>query len=432
MIRRVMGLILFFCLTVFAHESFSQGHWIASDSPVNHKLRRLHFVDNSTGWAAGDSGVIIHTRNGGETWERQVTGITHNILDVFFLNRDMGWALAWDFDRTIILRTFDGGATWEGQDYQEPFKYMRKIHFLDSLNGIMGGNPNAFVYTDNGGAEWFPVTVDSGALANFPVLYLNFFDHNLGFAVGGKFDLSGVVWKTTNGGKNWVSKAVAPEPIQHIIFLDSLNIIGVGGDFEFFGAGVIRSQDAGVTWEYNSVGVAGVAYAVSFRTPSEAWACLGSARKFITTPGKGKSWRSIATPNNSSIYDIVFIDSLNGFAVGDSGVIYRYSPTVVSIREDRPPEISQPYSLMQNYPNPFNAVTTIRFRILTGSGENLAPLSLKVYDIQGREVATLVEGKKSPGQYSVQWDAGGQSSGIYYCRLQSGKYSEVRKMILLK
>jgi hypothetical protein len=89
------------------------------------------------------------------------------------------------------------------------------------------------------------------------------------------------------------------------------------------------------------------------------------------------------------------------------------------------------YSLEQNYPNPFNPSTSITFQTAT-----VGFTSLRVYDILGREVATLVNEVKQPGKYTVQWDAGSVANGMYFYRviLQSGEkiFVDVKKMVLLK
>ena len=85
------------------------------------------------------------------------------------------------------------------------------------------------------------------------------------------------------------------------------------------------------------------------------------------------------------------------------------------------------FSLLQNYPNPFNPITTIQFSI---PFEDY--VTLKVFGLLGEEVATLVSQRFLPGTYSVQWDAGNASDGIYVYRLQSGKFSQSKKLILLR
>ncbi|MDL1893141.1 T9SS type A sorting domain-containing protein [Sphingobacteriales bacterium CHB3] len=93
--------------------------------------------------------------------------------------------------------------------------------------------------------------------------------------------------------------------------------------------------------------------------------------------------------------------------------------------------VPEKFLLEQNYPNPFNPSTTIRFGIPAGlSGAE--PAMLTVFDVVGREVATLVNEKLSPGTYSVQFETHGLSSGIYFYRLTAGKFIDTKKMILTK
>jgi hypothetical protein len=87
---------------------------------------------------------------------------------------------------------------------------------------------------------------------------------------------------------------------------------------------------------------------------------------------------------------------------------------------------SDPF-LAQNYPNPFNPSTAIVYRV--GSRELV---SLRVYDLLGREVATLVNEVKQPGTYTVQWDASSLASGLYFYRLEAGGLVYSKKSIFLK
>jgi hypothetical protein len=83
--------------------------------------------------------------------------------------------------------------------------------------------------------------------------------------------------------------------------------------------------------------------------------------------------------------------------------------------------------LLPNYPNPFNPSTTIEYVLGLRS-----PVSIKIYDVLGREVATLVDEVKQPGVYTVRWDASKQSSGVYIYRLQAGEFVQTKKMIVLR
>ena len=85
------------------------------------------------------------------------------------------------------------------------------------------------------------------------------------------------------------------------------------------------------------------------------------------------------------------------------------------------------FNLEQNYPNPFNPSTTISFNLPAKSF-----VSLKVFDLIGREVATIVSEEMSAGHYTKQWNAAKISSGIYFYRLQAGSFTESKKFVLLK
>ncbi|MBN1632663.1 MAG: T9SS type A sorting domain-containing protein [Ignavibacteria bacterium] len=88
---------------------------------------------------------------------------------------------------------------------------------------------------------------------------------------------------------------------------------------------------------------------------------------------------------------------------------------------------AETFSLNQNYPNPFNPATQIRFSI-PAAGR----VDLSVYDLSGRKVAELVNSVKTRGEYVVDFNASGLSSGVYFYRLSAGNFSEVKKMTLLK
>lgn len=91
------------------------------------------------------------------------------------------------------------------------------------------------------------------------------------------------------------------------------------------------------------------------------------------------------------------------------------------------------FNLEQNYPNPFNPSTNIRFRIpaSTAGGSDFGFVSLKVFDILGNEVATLVNEEKKPGNYKVEFDGSNLSSGVYFYQLTASSFIQTKKMILL-
>ncbi len=123
------------------------------------------------------------------------------------------------------------------------------------------------------------------------------------------------------------------------------------------------------------------------------------------------------------------------FEIMKDGVKY-WTDSRVLTGFNEPANLPLVCELRQNYPNPFNPTTTIRFEV-PGSGSQIRPgrggfVVLKVYDVLGREVRTLVNEKKSPGTYEVQFDGSGLASGVYFYMLKAGAYTSVRRMLLLK
>jgi hypothetical protein len=130
-----------------------------------------------------------------------------------------------------------------------------------------------------------------------------------------------------------------------------------------------------------------------------------------------------ACPSPRTIRLLLSISS-EGFPAWTDSVTIVIQPTGI-IASDNTVPIA--YSLAQNYPNPFNPATVISYQLPVHSY-----VSMKVFDILGREMATLVNEKKDAGKYSVQWDASAMPSGVYFYTLQAGEYRDTKRMLLLK
>ncbi len=163
--------------------------------------------------------------------------------------------------------------------------------------------------------------------------------------------------------------------------------------------------------------------------------------------GNNQNWKKVGfvagSGNSSSQKEYSFIDKN---LVGGSNFDYRlkqidkdgsfsYSD-IINVKV-----IPSQYMLFQNYPNPFNPTTKIKYSIPSSDlkmghldkSEQVAPsVQLIVYDILGREVATLVNKNQQPGNYEVEFNASNLASGVYFYKLKAGNYSSVKKMILLK
>ncbi|GBD92227.1 hypothetical protein BMS3Abin04_02962 [bacterium BMS3Abin04] len=128
------------------------------------------------------------------------------------------------------------------------------------------------------------------------------------------------------------------------------------------------------------------------------------------------------------------LDGIMFYSFGNYKLVPRknddFKGFVTDVKSEKPLPLK--FELSQNYPNPFNPSTTIKYEIPNVTTQNLASVQLKVYDILGREVATLVNKNQSPGNYEVVWDASNFTSGIYFYRLTAGNKISVKKMMLLK
>ena len=146
----------------------------------------------------------------------------------------------------------------------------------------------------------------------------------------------------------------------------------------------------------------------------------------------GQTW-SVFNTSNSPIPDngisSIAIDSVGNIWIGTSygAAVYREEGVVLTAVKSNKTTSVDGYSLLQNYPNPFNPTTTISYQI-----PKTGLVSLKVYDVLGREVAILVNEEKTFGKYKVEFNGSKLSSGIYLYRIQAGNYSSVKKMVLIK
>jgi len=144
----------------------------------------------------------------------------------------------------------------------------------------------------------------------------------------------------------------------------------------------------------------------------------------LSTVGLTSPWDFVNNPyNDTSNYDYWDIDSLHTINDGYPFIVYDTTTSVKKLGTTLPDE----FSLSQNYPNPFNPTTTISFDI-SKSGFTI----LKVYDVLGKEIETLVNEKLSAGSYEFDWNASSFGSGAYFYPLKAGEFVETRKMLLIK
>ena len=194
---------------------------------------------------------------------------------------------------------------------------------------------------------------------------------------------------------------------------------------------VYKTTDSGTTWfeqYHDQTPQYGALTDIFFLNQNEGWA-VGSDGIIISTTNGGNIWDEQISGVPNYLTSVRFTDSQNGWAVGKEGMILKAIPgNVTEIDVDnKEANIPTEFILFDNYPNPFNPVTTISFQIPKSSF-----ISLKIYDVIGTEVATLVLENLPVGNYKYNWDAGNLASGVYFYRLQSKNFTSTKKMILLR
>jgi photosystem II stability/assembly factor-like uncharacterized protein len=253
----------------------------------------------------------------------------------------------------------------------------------------------------------------------------------------------GNIVKTTNGGSNWFVQSVLPKNIlTSITFLDENTGYVTGGDLTWQGQSVpssyiVKTTNGGINW-ISQVDITNsyILYSIYFVNQFTGYAC-GSPdftansgcwlNKMYKTTNSGNEWIELITPIIESLTSIYFIDAYTGFAVGCNGKILKTITGGVTGITNLPNEIPSEYNLSQNYPNPFNPMTKINFSIPTTQYT-----ILRIYDALGREVQTLVNQKLARGSYEVEFDGSDFVSGIYFYKLETENFGEVKRMILLK
>jgi predicted GH43/DUF377 family glycosyl hydrolase len=157
------------------------------------------------------------------------------------------------------------------------------------------------------------------------------------------------------------------------------------------------------------------------------WSALDTCVLDIGSPG---NWDDKAVSNPCVLFDQttykMWYTGL-GYVTSNYAVGYATAPLVTRLGEIGSERLPKRFVLKQNYPNPFNPTTTIKFQI-----PNSKFTTLKVYNILGKEVSTLVSKKLNPGIYTYTFNGKNLASGIYYYQLVAGDYQEVKKMILLR
>jgi len=393
--------------------------WYLQNSGTTKDLLGVSFTDANIGTVVGSGGTILRTTNGGTDWTAQTSGTTYYLNAVDFISKDYGW-IAGDMspDSGIIIRTTNGGIEWTSQTVSHN---LYGIDFVDSLVGWTVGMVGTILKTTDGGVNWLPQT--SGTTNAFRDVF--FVDQFVGWSVGGYF--SNLIRKTTDGGLTWFEQtSSSSQSFWSIHATDDLHAWAA----EVTG-NVYKTTDGGSNWLLRSTGTTTSINSVFFVNDQIGWAGGGNyiyESGMYKTTDAGETWNSQSVPTNNQIASVYFTDFQNGWAVAIEGVILHTSNGGVSfVEEEQFNELPTEFLLTQNYPNPFNPSTKIKYSVPQSSD-----VVIKVFDILGNEIETLINEEKSVGTYEITWYAANSPSGIYFFTINAGSFVETKKMILMK
>ena len=411
--------VLLFLLLVSVKVN-AQGGWYPLQSGETEHIISIQFINAQTGYYISTSNSCFRTIDGGAQWDLVET-FAADISDMRFLNAVTGYISACGGN---VYRTTNSGLSWNSF-YTGSSSCLSSIFFLNSQTGWVTAETNSVINgvykTLNGGGNWFLVSYVPGIERCYNI---QFIDNLTGWTGGRKINYDGLFFRTTNGGASWIETLNATEIVEDFTFLNSQTGWAIrGGD-------VLRSTNGGINW-IGQVHVTGRFSDCFFIDVSTGWAqgLTGSAGIIYKTTNSGVNWSSQTAVGAYNLLSMYFINAETGWTAGLLGKMYKTTTggnqlTGVSINNEDTPSS---YLLEQNYPNPFNPVTNIRFHLTDPS-----PVKLTVFDIQGREIETLVNEKLDAGIYTAGWNASGMPSGVYLYKIETATFSEVKKMILLK
>jgi photosystem II stability/assembly factor-like uncharacterized protein len=455
--------ILFFFIG-FNFQDSRSGGWIRQFFPstMNKQIQDITFTDSLTGYAIThyqsltDTTFILKTSNGGFNWSiiKTVYPQNNGLFKLSFLNNNTGFVSCFTGSSPNIAnlqKTTNGGLNWQDiyfQSYIDPSGGL----FVLNIDTIWVSSPRptaeggGLYRTINGGSNWtVQYTPGVGGANGYPQS-IYFYNRNIGFLGTNASELL----KTTNCGVNW-TKIPGALNFSDIYFKDSLTGF-------LASSGIYKTINGGLNWQKaNLPNVLGGLY--TFNTIKKfAFVndTLYGVYDAVTYPNyqtraviykstnQGSNW-GYQIPDTSyrltSIFFTNFYTALNGwgyrnfpdglvtYSGGDSTIYTGINNNMTSVSKD--------YILEQNYPNPFNQILNIKYQISKNENgkwkmEN-SIITLKVFDISGKEIKTLVNKKHTTGEYEVKFDGSKLSSGIYFYTLfVDGVRIDTKKAVLIK
>jgi hypothetical protein len=400
-------------------------------------LLAVKAVDNNVVWTCGMNGGVFLTTNGGTAWRSAGGGTlgTGTVNAVEALDASNAFVVVFSNNAGKIYRTSNGGSSWSTVSTQSGVA-IGGIQMRTPLEGYAAGSPAGSKWivlkTTDGGWSWNSLstvpsedsltTLAQSYYGPYPIrpVGVQLLGSTLWFG-----SISGAVYRSTDFGATWATGA-STVPLGALHF----NSVTVGLSGGSYLDSIKTSVNGGLSWDTASApGVKQVSCISG--AGGEFWATIGSSIAY--TNNAGHTW-TYSTPGHWGIYAplnaLTFTTAasqLNGWAVGDSGLILHYRRSGVTSVSGPGTLLPSYYALFQNYPNPFNPATIIRYAL---PGRSHVVLAL--FNSLGQRVATLVNGDVDAGNHSVKFDGSNLASGVYYYRIQAGNFVQSKKLILLR
>ncbi|MDI6766813.1 MAG: T9SS type A sorting domain-containing protein, partial [Bacteroidota bacterium] len=316
-----------------------------------------------------------------------------------------------------------GGGLWRSTDQGNNWSLVgTNLNGLDTLNVssvitkndtiFVGAMPGIFKSTDNG-VNWILC-----GLNNINIWSLAINDNGHIFA--GTYSKG--IYLSTNNGDDWAE-------INQGLLDSSISSLTANAKGHVFAGtkqqGIFKSTDFGNHWMQINNGLT-CTKILSIISNSHDQLYTGTDEDVFCSTDNGENWIKInSTELPYKVYTLA-IDSCGFLYAGTDEGVFRSIKSTTQVKENDEVNLRS-FSLSHNYPNPFNPVTNIEFRIA-----KFGFASLKVFNLLGEEVATVVSEELPPGTYKRQWDGSKFSSGVYFYRLQTKGFCETKKFVLIR
>ena len=399
--------------------------WYQQTLPVNDRINDIFFLDSLNGWIVTDgdnnppdTGYIIHTTNGGENWNIQLS-MVQELRVIQFLDINTGYTAGGTGSGTDrIYKTTNSGENWIQlniiglESIDDMYFISKDTGWVCDEDPLFGG----LYKTTNGGNSWVQQLNES-----YRPLKLFFINKDTGW-VGTN---SNRLYRTTNGGTNWNLQYSSNYPVRSIFFLNPNNGWIKGGT----GNGVLYTTDGGFTWN-NGQGNVAAGDDVKFVNDSIGYSG-GSFTKIAKSTDGGRIWGYQTIPIFTAGSVSVLAGDTSLAWMGTNGFIHTTDgggPIIYTGIKQISNTIPNDFILYQNYPNPFNPKTIIKFNC-----KKTSQVSIKVYDANGKLIDGISYMIVHTGEYQYEFDGTGLTSGVYFYSLSAdGNVVETKKMLLVK